>query len=425
VNAKDDPELARQVREALTCLYDHTYLQRHPLAERLVSPQAAAARTRAQELRRILLDAIEELNPGDNVPIRAVERRPYAILFGLYVEGRTWRQVADSLGVGGRQLRRDRAAAMAALCSILQDRYLAAPIDAIQTDQDPLRLEGERLAQRRALVDLGTVVQELMPLLENVASEHRVSLVAHIEPALPKLNTSRTLVRQVLINLASQALQKLPLAQLSLDVRPSGTVVAVGLGLSYVPEETRAEGGLLTTGAALELAPAETLLATLGGSLRRETIGQAEETIWVLLPCREETVVLVVDDNHTLFTLFQRYTAGQPYRLVYAASADQALGKLDSLKPDVITLDLMMPNRDGWELLGALRAHPGAAHVPVIVCSVLAERELALSQGAQLYLTKPVVQVDLLRALEQAKTMAWEGASRRAPPAHNAASVSA
>jgi CheY-like chemotaxis protein len=394
------------------------------LAERLVSPQAAATRTRAQELRRILLDAIEELNPGDNVPIRAVERRPYAVLFGLYVEGRTWQQVADSLGVGGRQLRRDRAAAIEALCSILQDRYLTAPIKAVLTDKDPLRLEGERLAQQRALVDLDTVVQELMLFLKSVACEHRVSQVSYVDPALPKLNTSRTLVRQILISLASQALQKLPLAQLSLDVRPSGTVVAIGLGLSYVPEETRAKDDLPTDRAALELAPAETLVEMLGGSLRRETTGQAEETIWVLLPCREETVVLVVDDNHTLFTLFQRYTAGQPYRLVYAANADQALAMAESLKPDVITLDLMMPNRDGWELLGALRAHPGTAHIPAIVCSVLAEPELALAQGAQLYLTKPVVQADLLRALEQAKAMAWAGASRRAPPASNVTSVS-
>jgi hypothetical protein len=85
VNAKTDPDLARQVREALACLYDHTYLQRHSLAERLVSPHAAATRTRAQELRRILLDAIEELNPGENAPIRAAERR-----FSCFCEDELW-----------------------------------------------------------------------------------------------------------------------------------------------------------------------------------------------------------------------------------------------------------------------------------------------------------------------------------------------
>ena len=76
-------ELGRQIRDALAHLYDYVYLQRHPLAERLLPAHASTIRTRAQELRRILLDAIESLNPGDSVPIRALERRSYAILFGL------------------------------------------------------------------------------------------------------------------------------------------------------------------------------------------------------------------------------------------------------------------------------------------------------------------------------------------------------
>jgi hypothetical protein len=126
-DTSNDVEFVRQVRDALTCLYDHVHLQRHPLAQRLVPQQTVATRTRAQELRRILLDAIEALNPGDSVPIRAPERRPYAILFGLYVEGRQWQEVANSLSIGGRQLRRDRAAAIEALASILTDRYLVEP----------------------------------------------------------------------------------------------------------------------------------------------------------------------------------------------------------------------------------------------------------------------------------------------------------
>jgi hypothetical protein len=126
-DTSNDVEFVRQVRDALTCLYDHVHLQRHPLAQRLVPQRTVATRTRAQELRRILLDAIEALNPGDSVPIRAPERRPYAILFGLYVEGRQWQEVANSLSIGGRQLRRDRAAAIEALASILHGRYLVEP----------------------------------------------------------------------------------------------------------------------------------------------------------------------------------------------------------------------------------------------------------------------------------------------------------
>ena len=109
--------------------------------------------------------------------------------------------------------------------------------------------------------------------------------------------------------------------------------------------------------------------------------------------------MLVVDDNEELFALFQRYVADHPYQLIHAQSVDQALRLVQSNPPDVITLDLMMPNRDGWELLQALRADPATIPIPVIVCSVLEDPDLALSLGAQAYLKKPVGAVDLLQAL--------------------------
>jgi CheY-like chemotaxis protein len=425
VDTESDPGFLQQVRDALSCLYDHARLQRHPLAERLVSAQTAITRTRAQELRRILLDAIEALNPGDNVPIRAPERRPYAILFGLYVEGRTWHQVADSLGIGGRQLRRDRGAALEALASILRDRYLAQPGDGgSPVSGEPLRLESERLARERKPVDLRELVDELIPLLDGLVHDQEVRLVADLPPDLPKPSTSRILVRQILINLASQALKTLPLARLSFEASSSEAVVGIGLSLEYRERGAQAEKETLGAELGLELGPAETLATALGATLHREMAGDRSESIWVLLPVRDETVVLVVDDNQELFELFQRYAVGQPYRLTHAASADQALSVLKSANPDVITLDLMMPDRDGWELLQSLRSDPANAHIPVVVCSVLGEPELALSQGAQVYLNKPVEQTDLLQALARARTMAWEGEARRGLPAHNSASRS-
>jgi CheY-like chemotaxis protein len=411
----DDSELVRQIRDALTCLYDHARLQRHPLAELLVPSQAVVTRTRAQELRRILLDAIEVLNPGDNVPIRAMERRPYAILYGLYVEGRRWEEVAASLSIGGRQLRRDRATALRALASILRDRYLAIPATgALPWGEEPLRLESERLAQQRDAVDLGTLVDELLPLLEGMARKRGVRLLSHVKPGLPRPHVNRTLMRQILIGLASPALTALPLARLAFEAWPSDMAVGIGLDLEYRQQDLQAGTGL----AALDLRAVETLTATLGGRLLKEPLTDHEERVWVLLPLREETVVLVVDDNEELFELFQRYAVGQAYRLVHAASADQALNLIQSVKPDIITLDLMMPNRDGWEFLRALRSNRASVSIPVIVCSVLEEPELALSLGAQVCLKKPVEQADLLQALAEAKTMVWAEEARRGLPAH-------
>lgn len=404
-----DSSLESQIRDALAHLYDYAYLQRHPLATRLVPVEAAATRTRGQELRRILLDAIEALNPGDNVPIRAPERRPYAILFGLYVEGRSQPEVADGLGIGGRQLRRDRAEALAALASVVRDRYRVA--DAPAAAEEPVRLESERLAQQREPVDLGELVRGLLPLLEGMARERGVSLVSRVGPGLPLLSGNRTLLRQILLSLASQTLTTFPLTCLSFEAQQAAAMIGVGLRLAYREGHRPAPE--------LETRSVEALVTALGGSLRREATHGGQETVWVLLPLQDETVVLVIDDNEALFTLFQRYVAGQPYRLHHAANAGEALARVRGEAPGVITLDLMMPGRDGWDILQALRAEPVSARIPVIVCSVLEEPELALSLGAQLCLKKPVGQAELLRALAEAKTRAWAGEGCRGAPARS------
>jgi CheY-like chemotaxis protein len=349
-----------------------------------------------------------------------VERRAYAILFGLYVEGRERREVAASLGIGGRQLRRDRAEALAALANILRDRYLVAPASDASLAENALRSESERLALQREPVDLHELVSGLLPLLEGMARERGVCLLSHVSPGLPKPCVNRTLMRQILIGLASQALTTLPLVRLSFEVRPSGTMIGVGLSLEYRPEALPAAGGLAASISRLDLKLVETLATASGVRLLRDSpSSEEEEQVWVLLSLQDEALVLVVDDNQELFELFQRYVVGQPYHLLHAASADQALNLTRSARPDIITLDLMMPNHDGWELLQTLRSDPATVHIPVVVCSVLKEPELAHSLGAQMCLKKPVGQADLLQALGEAKTQAWAREARRGSPAHS------
>jgi CheY-like chemotaxis protein len=399
----NDAELIQQIRDALAHLYDHVYLQRHPLAERLVLLQDVTTRTRAQELRRILLDAIEVLNPGDNVPLRATERRAYAILFGLYVEGRDRREVADSLGIGARQLRRDRAEAFAALASILRDRYLTtAPVNkSVLPAEEPLRSESERLAQQREPVDLHDLVNGLLPLLEHKAREQGTRLASHVPADLPKLYTNRVLIRQILISLVGYALANLPLAGLSFQARTAQAGIDIGLGLKYRRDSLPTRHGIPSFISAFK--PVETMVTALGGHLRQDPLDSDAHIAWLWLPFHDETVVLVVDDNEELFALFQLYVNDHPYRLIHAPSADHALRLIRSDPPDVITLDLMMPNRDGWEFLQALRAVPDGAQIPVIICSVLEDPDLALSLGAQAFLKKPVGAADLLQALAAVK----------------------
>jgi CheY-like chemotaxis protein len=117
------------------------------------------------------------------------------------------------------------------------------------------------------------------------------------------------------------------------------------------------------------------------------------------LPVYEQQTVLVIDDNADFAQLLGRYAAGTRYRVVGAQDAEAALGALPAVLPHVIVLDVMMPHVDGWEMLRRLRKHPIAAWLPIVVCTMLKQPELAYALGATAFLAKPVTQADFLETL--------------------------
>jgi CheY-like chemotaxis protein len=119
----------------------------------------------------------------------------------------------------------------------------------------------------------------------------------------------------------------------------------------------------------------------------------------VHVPTASRTV-LVIDDNQDVLELFRGYLGTQGYRVATAQTAQDALDKARRLQPYAITLDLMMPGQDGWSVLQSLLAHPDTCDIPIIVCSVLKQQELALMLGASGYLEKPITERELLAALE-------------------------
>jgi len=119
------------------------------------------------------------------------------------------------------------------------------------------------------------------------------------------------------------------------------------------------------------------------------------------LPALAELQVLVIDDNEDTRQLFQRYLSGSRYRFVGAANAADGLELAQKMDPQIIILDVMMPGKDGWALLGQLRTHPKTCHVPVILCTILPHRGLAHDLGAAGFLQKPVNRPALLSALDR------------------------
>ena len=116
---------------------------------------------------------------------------------------------------------------------------------------------------------------------------------------------------------------------------------------------------------------------------------------------REEKIVLAIDDDSQVISLYERFLQPQGYQVVALTDPTQAVERAKQLNPYAITLDVMMPGRDGWTVLAELKNDPATRDIPIIVCSILEEDEKGFSLGASDYLVKPILEEDLLNALDR------------------------
>ena len=397
------PELIGLIRSALAHLYDHAFLQNHPLAAMLDRENNLDQVSRAQRVRRLLLDCIESLRPPTDAP--ADTARAYAILNNHYLDGLPMPTVAEKLGLSQRQAYRELEKGVKAITNVLWERigHEVAPATSAPGASDNRRQiaqqEVERLrpAAHAENIDLADLIGKIAVLLNPLSKQTgiRIELAApeNWEPVV----ADRTMLRQALLNLLSHALRVvhsnvvIAVAHANdgwqIDLRESASAVARSLVKFDDIEQTE-----------IGLTVARSLIAAAGGRLEIEpSAGKWRARIF--LPLARQATVLAIDDNADIVALFQRYLGGHAIAVVGAKSAEDALRLAIELQPQVITLDIMIPNQDGWEILAKLKTSPQTKHIPVIICSVLHEPQLAQAMGASGYVTKPVSQERLLETL--------------------------
>ena len=111
--------------------------------------------------------------------------------------------------------------------------------------------------------------------------------------------------------------------------------------------------------------------------------------------------VLVIEDDPAARDLLLRFLAKEGYRVETAAGGEEGLRLARELHPDVITLDVMMPGMDGWAVLTKLKADPELADIPVVMLTIVDNKNLGYALGAADYLTKPIQRDRLLAMLEK------------------------
>lgn len=385
------------VRDALLHIYDLAYLQTHPLAGEVdLTPIAESGRGRA--LRRVLLDTIEALHPSPGVAVTSRAWRAYRLLELRYIEEHEVADVTEKMALSKSQYHREHHRALEAIAGLLWERRRRdAPAPSDESDAtrrdvatELTRREAAHLVHPTAqLVDAAEVLRSVVALLQPLAHRLGAKLRATTPDRLPSIGGDRVALRQALLSILGHALR----------AADGGTVaVAATPGPGTLEIAIRGAPGWAAGGDLAGVADLEPFLTALGGrATAPDPAGDAP--LRLAFPAAEDPVLLVVDNSQDFIDLVGRFLVGQPWDVVGAPDVERALALGRDRAPRAILLDVVLPGRDGWDLLEALKATPSTAAIPVVICSVLDQPEVALSLGAAAYLRKPIDRHRLVETL--------------------------
>jgi signal transduction histidine kinase/CheY-like chemotaxis protein/PAS domain-containing protein len=282
------------------------------------------------------------------------------------------------------------------------------------------------------VADLIAQVQSVIaPLMAKSAN----SLVVDCAPDLGAMRSDQTKLRQSLFNLLSNAAKFTKKGKITLAGRRLARDGADWLefkvsdtGIGMTPEQlgrlfqafAQAEASTSRDygGTGLGLAITRYFCRMLGGDVAAESAPGQGSTFTIVLPAmvpdakaevRESAAraataptrgtVLIVDDEKATHELLERELSNAGYDILHAAGGREGLKLAKQARPDVITLDIIMPDLDGWSVLKALKADPELCDIPVILVTIMRDRDLGFALGAADYLTKPLDREVLVRVL--------------------------
>ncbi|NTW97760.1 MAG: response regulator, partial [Oscillochloris sp.] len=310
-------------------------------------------------------------------------------------------------------------------------RHLLALINDIL---DLSKIEAGKLDLQIGMVDVPALCQASVRMVAQAALAKRINLSTTFDMAIDHVQADERRLKQILVNLLSNAVKFTPQGgrvnlevrcdrdrqQIDLSVSDTGIGIAeadiprlfqpfvqidaglsrqhegTGLGLSLVLRLTEAQGGSVGVTSALGV-----------GSRFSVTLP------WVRTPAPDASAtdadglgpiinrVLVIDDSQVATEQLTRYLSGLGCTVVTHSQADGSLERAAELRPDLIILDVLLPDQTGWSVLRQVKADPRTAAIPVLIVSVVDEPDLARQLGADAHMVKPISRADLIQTLQQ------------------------
>ena len=299
---------------------------------------------------------------------------------------------------------------------------------------DLSKIEAGRLELHRENFTVAGALPEVLSTITPQAMAKKIQLESQVASELV-VNADRVRFKQVLYNLLSNAVKFTPEGgAVQIDSSAAGEFVCIsvsdtGAGITaedqkVIFDEFRQVGSTskgVTEGTGLGLAITRRLVAQHGGKIWVESeLGKGSRFSFTLPvgrvvpePARETAItpplrsmrakplILVVDDERPARELLVSYLAPEGYETVTASSGAEALEKARTLHPDAITLNMLMPGKSGWETLCKLKNTPATAHLPIIIVSVVDQKDMGFALGALEYFVKPIKKEVLVGAIRK------------------------
>jgi signal transduction histidine kinase/CheY-like chemotaxis protein len=313
---------------------------------------------------------------------------------------------------------------------------------------DVSKIEAGKMELDFEPVNLKEIIKGVMSTAIALVKDKPIELQQSIPSDLPTITADERRVRQILLNLVSNAAKFTDEGSIRVaaevdtagarqdtagarEIRLSVTDTGRGIGqeemetvfepFTQVDASTTREHG----GTGLGLTISHSFVQLHGGRMWVESeLGEGSTFTFTLPiegppsyveeprdPIDEEALlrpeedsgplVLCVDDDTGVISLYRRYLHLRGYRVFGLTDSNRVLDVAKRLNPYAITLDVMMPQKDGWDVIRELKDDPETSDIPVIICSIISEEERGMSLGAADYLVKPIMEEDLVMALDR------------------------
>ena len=302
----------------------------------------------------------------------------------------------------------------------LEQVFLSRMVDEVKTIVGPMMAKNENRFVIDCPIDIGSLrtdvtklKQSLINLLSNAA---KFTKHGEVRLSLSRAETEdgegvvRFTVTDTGIGMSEEQMGRLFQAFTQADSSTTRNFGGTGLGLTITKHFAVMLGGTISVTS--EPGKGSTFVIELpidGVGAPAEPEPEAEIAGLIAAAQPGAITVLVVDDDPAVHEVLDATLGKEGYVLRHARDGMEALNMMHKERPDIVTLDVMMPKVDGWSVLGIMKSDPALAHIPVIMLTIVDDRNLGYSLGASEYMTKPIDRQRLIALIHKFAPLGEEG----------------